>query len=72
MFIPLIYRLRLDDGELDTGRREPTERDGRFVNAVLYWMTTTLTSTSTSYTATTTLASIHCTPSGFAVSNCAG
>merc|ERR1712203_912000 len=42
-------------------------REGKFL---LYWMTTT--STSTTYTATTTVSSLDCTPSGFVISNCTG
>merc|ERR1719270_768226 len=41
------------------------EREGKFL---LYWKTTT--STSTSYTATTTLQALECTPSGFGLSEC--
>merc|ERR1712002_791063 len=40
-------------------------REGKFL---LYWMTTT--STSTSYTATTTISALACTPSGFTISKC--
>ena len=44
-----------------------TARDPRFV---MYWMTTTSTSSSTIFTATTTLYSLECTPSGFTLSAC--
>ena len=37
------------------------ERDGRFL---LYWITTTSISTSTSYTTTLTISSVQCTPTG--------
>ena len=37
------------------------KRDGRFL---LYWITTTSISTSTSFTTTLTLSSVQCTPSG--------
>ena len=46
---------------------QPRDREGKFL---LYWMTTT--STSTTYTATTTVSSLACTPSGFVISNCSG
>merc|ERR1712018_875815 len=46
---------------------QTNEREGKFL---LYWMTTT--STSTTYTATTTVSSLACTPSGFVISNCTG
>ena len=46
----------LDDVEGDTevmsGESEPSQRDPRFL---LYWMTTTSTSTTTSFTATTSI-----------------
>ena len=42
-------------------------REGRFL---LYWATTTLTSTSTSYTGTSTIASLECTPSSYTISSC--
>jgi len=46
---------------------QPRDREGKFL---LYWMTTT--STSTTFTATTTVSSLACTPSGFVISNCSG
>ena len=46
---------------------QPRDREGKFL---LYWMTTT--STSTTFTATTTVSSLACTPSGFTISNCSG
>merc|ERR1711997_63722 len=54
------------EDELDSGLEDAEEgslRDGRFL---LYWAT----STSTSYTSTSTLASLECTPSGFSLSLC--
>ena len=57
--------LRMDE-EVDSGLEDGdggSVRDGRFL---LYWHTTT----STSYTATSTLASLACTPSGFSLSLC--
>merc|ERR1711884_153766 len=38
-----------------------TERQGRFL---LYWLTTTSTSTATQYTKTVSVVSVYCTPSG--------
>merc|ERR1712154_270347 len=55
------------DLNLESGAEDPTtsERDGRFL---LYWLTTT--STSTIYTGTSTLASLDCTPNGFTLNAC--
>merc|ERR1712058_106388 len=47
------------DAELTAGQEEAKD--------LLYWKTTT--STSTSYTATTTISALACTPSGFTISN---
>merc|ERR1712180_478281 len=58
------------DAELTAGQeaaKEEYEREGKFL---LYWKTTT--STSTSYTATTIISALACTPSGFTISNCSG
>merc|ERR1719348_377868 len=58
------------EAELAAGQeeaKEEYEREGKFL---LYWKTTT--STSTSYTATTTISALACTPSGFTISNCSG
>ena len=44
-----------------------SERDPRFL---LYWATLTSTATTTSYSATLSLASLHCTPTGFPYSLC--
>ena len=56
---------------LDTAGKTDAEaesaRKGRFL---VYWMTTTSLSTLTSYTATTTLYSLTCTPSSFGIVNC--
>merc|ERR1712038_111448 len=51
---------------IESGRKE-YEREGKFL---LYWMTTTTTSTFTTYTATTTLGALECTPSSFGISQC--
>ena len=56
-----------DEAELESGLGS-SERDGR---GLLYWATSTDISTSTTYTGTSTLASLNCTPSGFTLSECA-
>merc|ERR1712241_1598119 len=64
-YISPVAPVRRED-ELDSGLEDAEEgplRDGRFL---LYWAT----STSTSYTSTSTLASLECTPSGFSLSLC--
>ena len=48
---------------------EELEREGKFLN---YWMTTTVVSTSYSYTATSSIASVVCTPVGYTEANCPG
>merc|ERR1719411_567821 len=42
-------------------------RNGKFVN---YWITTTVTSTTTAFSTTQTIASILCTPYGFTYNQC--
>merc|ERR1712113_140736 len=55
-----------NEPQLDSGVRDNSmDREGRFL---LYWMTTT--STSTSFTSTTTLSNLICTPNGFTISLC--
>merc|ERR1711936_13379 len=55
--------------DIESSQEDMEERHGRFVN---YWITTTFTSTTTAYTATSTLKSIYCTPNGFTYNNCPG
>merc|ERR1712117_930039 len=43
------------------------DRKGKFVN---YWITTTFTSTTTSYTSTLSIATIECTPNGWTYVQC--
>ena len=50
------------ESDLKIFSSKETERDGKFL---LYWRTTTLTSTSTTYTATHSLKTVDCTPTGF-------
>merc|ERR1712154_193217 len=63
----------LDDSDesafLEAGMNEAEakQREGKFL---LYWLTTTSVVTETSYSATQTLASLHCTPSSYAMTNC--
>ena len=49
--------------------QEQEEREARFFN---YWMTTTITTTYTTFTATSSLASVYCTPLGYGNLNCPG
>jgi hypothetical protein len=49
--------------------KELTEREGRFLN---YWITTTITTTYTTYTGTSSLASLICTPAGYTLDGCPG
>merc|ERR1719483_7350 len=44
-------------------------REGKFLQ---YWITTTLTSSTTAFTATSSLASLICTPAGYTLSGCPG
>merc|ERR1712102_93334 len=57
------------DSKIESGAEDAaaTQRDGRFL---LYWLTTTSTSTTTIYTGTSTIASLVCTPNGFPYSVC--
>merc|ERR1712115_372647 len=57
------------DPKVESGAEDPTtsDRDGRFL---LYWLTTTSTSTTTIHTGTSTIASLDCTPSGYTVKEC--
>merc|ERR1712020_614757 len=61
----------VEDNFEDSALVEPSQdengRSGRFL---VYWMTTTSVSTSSSYTTTLTVASLTCTPSSFAFSLC--
>ena len=56
-----------DDAIESSQNKANPDRQGKFL---LYWMTTTLTSTTTSYTATSTLASLECTPTSWSLSQC--
>ena len=63
---------RMDEEELEdvleaVEKQAENQRDPKFL---LYWATLTSTSTSTSYTATQTIYSLECTPTGFGTSLC--
>merc|ERR1712154_234164 len=60
---------KVSDAELESGSEDPatSRRDGRFL---LYWLTTTSTSTTTIFTATGTIATLACTPAGYTLSAC--
>ena len=55
------------EGEVDV---EGSPKEGRLANNLLYWVTTTSTSTFTSYTATSTIGSVECTPPGKTIELC--
>merc|ERR1712203_191650 len=55
--------------DIESSQEDVEERHGRFVN---YWITTTFTSTTTSFTSTGTIGSILCTPIGYTFNNCPG
>merc|ERR1712095_562 len=58
----------IDTVEAGFNEADAKQREGKFL---LYWLTTTSVLTTTTYTETRTLASIACTPSSYAMSNCA-
>ena len=63
---------RMDEEELEdvleaVEKQAENQRDPKFL---LYWATLTSTSTSTSYTATQTIYSLECTPTGFGTTLC--
>merc|ERR1711862_303184 len=55
---------------LTSSKEEQNEDLNRSARFALYWRTTTLTFTTTSYTSTSSLASLYCTPSAFRFSEC--
>merc|ERR1712154_276564 len=57
------------NAELESRSEDPatSRRDGRFL---LYWLTTTSTSTTTIFTATGTIATLACAPAGYTLSAC--
>merc|ERR1711892_302287 len=64
---PISSEVTKKDEELIESGKKEYEREGKFL---LYWMTTTTTSIFTTYTATTTLGALECTPSSFGISQC--
>ena len=52
-----------------TSSKQTEAREERFLN---YWMTTTVTWTYTSYTATSSIASVYCTPPTWTDQMCPG
>merc|ERR1712154_169006 len=63
---------RMEEEELEdvleaVEKQAENQRDPKFL---LYWATLTSTSTSTSYTATQTIYSLECTPTGFGTTLC--
>merc|ERR1711997_432921 len=61
--------IRPSVSDIESSQEDVEERQGRFVN---YWITTTFTSTTTSFTSTGTIGSILCTPIGYTFNNCPG
>merc|ERR1712072_89572 len=61
--------IRPSVSDIESSQEDVEERHGRFVN---YWITTTFTSTTTSFTSTGTIGSILCTPIGYTYNNCPG
>ena len=58
------------EASMEDNMEASMEENARAARFALYWKTTTLTSSTTTYTATSTLASLYCTPSVFAFSLC--
>ena len=60
--------MEIEDDLVTGGINEDSDRNGKFL---LYWMTTTPTSTTTSFTVTQTLSALECTPAaGFSLNAC--
>ena len=81
MFIPIPFHLHINPRDEDDILSEELDQNEALVDSgmndaarkgkfLLYWKTTTLTSTSTSYTVTYSLGTLECTPSGFTLSAC--
>ena len=60
----IIESSNVEDDALIAGTQESGDREARLLSGLLYWITTTTTSTMTSYTGTTTVGSVYCTPAG--------
>merc|ERR1711935_392144 len=59
-------------GQIEPSEVEPSssQREGRLANGLLYWITTTSTSTLSSFTSTVSIATLECTPAGSTLSVC--
>merc|ERR1712083_52112 len=57
------------ENELKSSNQFDEDRQGKFLN---YWMTRTVTTTAYSYTVTSKMASLACTPQGFPYLRCSG
>jgi hypothetical protein len=55
--------------EISDSKQIDEEREAKFLN---YWMTTTVITTYTSYTVTSSIASVVCTPAGYTDAGCPG
>ena len=60
----IIESSNVEDDALIAGTQDSGDREARLLSGLLYWITTTTTSTMTSYTGTTTVGSVYCTPAG--------
>merc|ERR1712083_255912 len=58
-----------EEDELRPSNQSDGDRQGKFLN---YWMTRTVTTTAYSYTVTSKMASLACTPQGFPYLRCSG
>ena len=61
---PSTFKREVDSVQEETNSRVNERREGRFL---LYWITTTSISTSTSFTTTFTVSSALCTPAGASI-----
>ena len=61
---PSMFKRELDSVQEETNSKANKRREGRFL---LYWITTTSISTSTSFTTTFTVSSALCTPAGASI-----
>ena len=66
--VDIAFNDKEDINELISGL-DLTEREGRYLN---YWLTTTITTTFTSFTATSSVASLICTPAEYTNAGCPG
>merc|ERR1711997_26227 len=57
----------IEPSEVTSGKEQPVVRQPRFLQ---YWLTTTSTTTITTFSATSTMFSLQCTPSNFPLAVC--